>query len=102
MTIEIPMNLNNQLRLYIDELDTNVTRLAKEAGIPRQTLSDWLDGVPPKNFEAVKKIADVLAVSVDHLVFGEGLEPETAAKLSDYRDEILCGQFEVILRRAKK
>ena len=61
----------------------------------------WLEGQKPKDIGAVKRVADYLQVSVDHLCFGMDLLP-TATEIERHMNEINAGVFEVILRRVKK
>ena len=94
------MNLKNQLKLYIAEKDISLSRLARQSGVSRQTLNDWLLGKPATNINKIKKIADILDVSVDHLAFGSGLE--NVKDIHKYQEEINCGVFEVVLRKIKR
>ena len=91
------MNLQKQLRLYLNEQDLTLAKLAKKADVSRSTLNDWLNGAEPKNLKKLKRVADILAIDIDHLVFGNGLQGEINL-LSD----ITLGDFELIIRRSRK
>ena len=64
------MELRRHLKQLMDTHGITVTGLAKQSGIPKQTIHDWLTGAEPRRISQVKKVADVLRVTVDALVFG--------------------------------
>jgi len=73
------MNLKNQLRYYLEHRNITASHLARCSGVPKQSISDWLSGSNPRDIRQVKKVADFLSITVDHLVFGEGREPKPLA-----------------------
>lgn len=91
------MQLKEQLNFYLELKDMTATKLAKLSGVSKSTISDWLTGTSPRNIEQVKAVANVLNVTLDELCFGKDEN-----KLSDFREEINAGVFEVVLRRVKK
>jgi len=97
------MVLKQQLKLLLRKNDLNASQLARKSGLPRQTINDWLGGSPPRDVRQVKKVADALAVSVDHLCFGSAEESES--KQTDISsllgDEWIGGVFEMKIRRVK-
>jgi transcriptional regulator with XRE-family HTH domain len=97
------MNLQNQLKLYLEIEDLTAAQLSKKSGVSKQVLSLWLKGASPKNVEQVKSVAEILKTTVDNLCFGSGKEPK---KKSDFDsisdDEWLSGAFEIKIRRIKK
>jgi transcriptional regulator with XRE-family HTH domain len=103
--IELKMNLKYQLRYFLDQREMSASQLAKKAKIPKQSLSGWLSGSNPRDVRQVKKVADVLGVSVDHLLFGHGTDlgkqrvTELEALLGN---DWIAGLFEVRFRRVKK
>ena len=98
------MNLKKQLRLYLEHANISATQLAKKSGVPKQSLSDWLAGTNPRDVRQVKKVADVFGISIDNLMFGNGIETkEKTSDISDLLgDEWVSGQFEIKIRRIKK
>lgn len=80
-------------------------QLARKAKVPKQSLSGWLAGSNPRDVKQVKRVADVLSVSLDNLMFGQGKEKnhqvhtELSALLGD---DWIGGQFEIRIRRIKK
>lgn len=103
--IALLVNLKKQLQFYLDRDEMSATRLAKKAGVPKQSLSGWLAGSNPRDVRQVKRVADVLGVSIDNLMFGEGEDAETVN--SNSLDALLGdawvgGLFEIRIRRVKK
>lgn len=99
------MKLKEQIRFYLDFKVMNATQLAKKSGVPKQSISNWLLGSIPRDVRQVKKVADVLGVSIDHLMFGSGHD-EDAKQLTEL-DEFLGdgwigGYFEVKIRRVRR
>ena len=93
------MELKTILKKLIIEKGITITALSKKTKIPLQTLHGWLHGSEPKNLRQVKKVADFFGVDLDYFCFG--IEPKKI-NITDYKDEINAGVFEVVLRRVKK
>ncbi len=81
------MNLKTQLRLFLQSRGLSASELARMADVPKQSISDWLGGTLPRDIQKLKRVADVLRTSVDHLVFGDGIshapQPNTNPKVDD-------------------
>jgi len=102
-TIEV-MNLKNQLRDLLEERDITASQLSRQTGVPKQTISNWLGGERPRDIGQVKKVADFLGTTVDHLCFGSGSPEHSQSSQSLgalFGDEWLAGKFEIRLRRIK-
>jgi transcriptional regulator with XRE-family HTH domain len=103
--IDLKMNLKNQLRYFLDQREMSASQLAKKAKVPKQSLSGWLSGSNPRDVRQVKRVADVLGVTVDHLLFGNGTDlgkqrvTELEALLGD---GWIAGLFEIRFRRVRK
>ncbi len=69
---EYVMNLRQQLKLELERRGWTATRLARTAGIPKQSLSGWMAGNRPRNLDQLKKVADVLDLDLEELLFGAG------------------------------
>lgn len=104
-TLTKQMTLKKQLRFYLNQKDITASQLAKRSSVPKQSMSDWLSGSNPRNITQVKKVADALGVTIDHLMFGEG-EGKTSDKSLDIEtilnDQWISGLFEIKFRRVKK
>lgn len=98
------MNLRKQLKLYLERNGMTASQLARKSGVPNTTIADWLSGRKPRNLDQVKKVADALGVSIDHLAYGEGTkEPERVSDVESLiGDDWIGGIFEVKMRRVKK
>lgn len=99
------MNMKMQLRFYLKSKGMTASQLGKMARVPRQSISDWLAGSSPRNVNHVKKVADALGVSVDNLLFGEGVDPgqQRVTELDALLGEgWVSGLFEVRFRRIKR
>lgn len=94
------MDLQNILKQLLQDSGITITHLAKNSGIPLQTIHGWLSGSSPKNIDQVKVIADHFNVTLDYLCFG--IQSNLKSNLSDYSDEIHAGVYEVVLRPLKK
>lgn len=64
------MNLKRQLQLCLKKANISAADLSRRSGVPKQTISDWLGGVPPRSIPYLKQIADVFDMTVDDLLFG--------------------------------
>lgn len=101
----VKMKLKSQIKLYLKETGMTASQLAKKADVPKQSLSGWLAGSNPRDVRQVKRVADVLEITIDHLMFGDGLtsEHEKATDLEALLgDAWVSGLFEVKFRRVKK
>jgi transcriptional regulator with XRE-family HTH domain len=100
LTILKLMNLKNQLKLLMERNFLTITTLSQKASVPKSTISDWLGGSVPRDLRKLKKVADALNTTVDHLCFGKGLVDEKE-KFTQYQEEIFAGIYEVVLRKPK-
>ena len=99
------MNLKHQLKFFLDQRGFTASHLAKKANVPKQSISGWISGNNPRDVRQVKRVADVLGVSLDHLLFGHG-DSHESRKVTEL-DALLgegwiSGLFEVRFRRIKK
>lgn len=99
------MNLAKQLRFYLDKVGISASQLAKRASVPKQSLGNWIAGNTPRDPRQIKRVADALGVSLDHLLFGDGedvlrrKEIELEALLGD---QWIGGLVEIRIRRIKR
>ena len=100
MADNISMKLDKILKAQLYESGAKVTALSKATRVPLQTLHNWLAGQKPRDIDQVKRVADHFGVSLNYLCFGE-IE-RTDKDLKDFREEILAGVFEVVIRKPRK
>lgn len=83
---------------------TTLSSIAKKASIAQSTIASWSAGAVPNDMAALRRLARVLKMSLEQLLFGE--EPPIDASslsLEQFVDdlsksEIFSGKFEVDLR----
>lgn len=73
----------------------SLSRLAKEAGVPKATLHSWTTGVTP-NLEQLRRTAQILKVSFHQLAFGEA-DPYMADE--ELLQELFSGDIRVTLHK---
>lgn len=76
-----PLNLKRQLARFIRERSLTGAELARRSGVPKQSISDWLAGVRPRNIAQVKRIADTLGVGLTELCFGPEITEASEVRL---------------------
>ena len=96
------MNFKSRLRENLRARGMTASDLSRATGIPKQSISDWLAGVTPRNFSRVKKVAEIFGVTVDELLFGEmkyDSEPKIFTMNPSNEDGWVAGVYEVRFRR---
>lgn len=94
------MNLSKNLKRILFERNLKAAELARLAGVSKTSLSEWLSGSNPRDITKLKKVADILSVSIDELCFGDGNIKKSLIK--EYEEHIEAGTYDVILRKVKK
>ncbi len=95
------MNLKYQLKHYLNEQKISASELSRRTGISKQSISDWLAGVHPRDLSNLKRVADELGVSVDNLLFGQGTMVKLEGIPLDNDQGWVSGVFEVKFRRMR-
>lgn len=93
------MKLHMQLKNLLKKNDITVAQLSRATSVSNKTIYGWLDGLPPRNIKALKKVADHLDVSLDFLLFDD-YKHNKEINLDDLKETLSIGHFEVILRKA--
>jgi len=67
------IKLKEVLSREIKNKNMNITQFARNCGVPKSTLHDWLNGRVPnsKNISLLKKLSSYLGVSIEMLLFNE-------------------------------
>lgn len=94
------MKLGSILTALCKERGITLARLAREAGIPPQTLHNWTVGRKAVNPDQLKKVADKLEVSLHYLLFGEPDPHEPPGE--EILREIFSGDVRVTLHRIER
>jgi transcriptional regulator with XRE-family HTH domain len=93
------MRLKQQLEHLLAQHNMNPTQLSRKANVPRQTVGNWLTGQSPKNFDQVKRVADLFNVTLDHLLYGFPSNTNLKTKQSII-EELINERFEIrIIKR---
>lgn len=97
------MTLKDQILFYLEKSDMTASQLSRKAKVPKSNISEWLTGRKPKDFEQVKRVADVLGTTLDNLCFGRGLEKTTKSQSLEemVEGDWISGKFEIKIRRIK-
>lgn len=98
------MKLKNNLKSLLEGHEITLTELAKETGVPKQTIHNWLCGTEPKSLGHVRPVAKYFDLTIEELCFGDEEKKSVSEKstFETYEEEIKAGIFEVILRKVKK
>jgi transcriptional regulator with XRE-family HTH domain len=70
MEMEDEVRIAHVLKHLMSEKGLTFKELSRLSGVPISTLKTWSAGVEPKSFSSARKVARILSVSVEHLVFG--------------------------------
>jgi transcriptional regulator with XRE-family HTH domain len=71
----------------MEERDVTAAKLSKGTGIPKSTISEWLQGRQPKFDDAVLRLAKFLKVSPETLLTGEIVKIAESEKLLSITDD---------------
>lgn len=95
MKINQDIYLRTNLEFLIKRNGLTITRLAGLAGLPKQTLHNWLCGAVPRNLSQIKKLASLFNLSVDEFCFGSLREQEqkNLENLSKHRMQLSDEQY---------
>jgi len=94
------MKLADNLKRLCKLRGITLSKLAKEAGVPSQTLHNWTIGRRSIDPEQVKEVAKCLEVSMYELMFDE--DDPYQMNSGEILSEIFSGDVRVTLHRIKK
>lgn len=94
------MKLAENIMRLAKERGLPLSRLAREAKIPVQTLHNWTTGRTSVNPDQIRKVAEVLKVSLHFLVFGEPDPHESPSQ--EVLKEMFAGDVRVTLHRIER
>lgn len=94
------MKLGSKLNQLCKAQGLSLSRLAKEAGVPMQTVHAWTTGRKSINPDQLKMVASVLKISIHQLMFDE---PDPYASLGEeVLKEIFSGDIRITLHKIEK
>lgn len=82
------------------ERDLSLAALAREAGVPPQTLHHWTTGRKSMNPLQLKKVASVLKVPIHYLIFGEADPHEKPSQ--EILKELFSGDVRITIHKIEK
>ena len=94
------MKLEKTIKELCQKRGWTLARLARESGIPAQTLHNWTVGRSQVNPDQLRKLAKVLEVSIHYLMFGEADPFETPHE--EILKELFSGDVRVTLHRIER
>ena len=91
--------LKENLNRLIKDAGISLTELSKRAKVPKTNIHSWTAGANPQ-LDQLKRVADVLKVSLHELAFGsvDPYEPKTEEVLK----ELFTGDVRVTLHRIER
>ena len=91
------MKLGSVITALCKQRGWSFAKLAKESGVPAQTIHNWTVGRTSINPDQVKKVSSALEVSVHYLLYGEA-DPNEQPR-EEILKEIFSGDVRVTLHR---
>ncbi len=96
------IHLARNLKRLLQENQMTASALAREAGIPTTTLSNWIAGQSPKNIQQVYQVSKYFGLTIEQLIFDANTkQPKADNPLQHLNSDIHAGIYEVILRKPK-
>ncbi len=69
------VKIGHVIKHLMNEKKLTFKKLSELSHVPVSTIKTWSAGVEPKSMVSARKVARVLGVSVEHLVFGSSDQP---------------------------
>lgn len=95
------MLLKKNLTALLHAQGLTAAELARRANVPKQSISQWLGGSEPRKLSHLKRVAEVLGVTVDALCFSSDREPNSILSILT-QDGWIAGTFEIKIRKVTK
>lgn len=74
--VDNDVNIGRVLKHLMKAKGLTYKKLSKASGVPESTIKSWSANVEPKSLVPARKVARILGVSVEYLVFGSVDEPK--------------------------
>ena len=94
----VDLKIGKVLKQIMDDERHTLTSISKAAGVPKSTISEWLNNRSPNPTQAVK-VANHLGVSLHYLLFGKDDAQEPIQKI--LKEDFFSGTFEITVKRIK-
>ncbi len=89
-SIKLSENLNRLMK----KRKVSISQTALAVEMNKSTLHNYCNGVIPRNILSLKKLSDFFEISLNELMFGPQISPESLL-----RAHLLEGTYELIVRR---
>lgn len=94
------MKLGKIIETLCKQRGWTVAGIARDSGVPVQTIHNWSTARGSVNPDQVKKVASILGVSLHYLIFGEPDPNEAPGE--EILKEIFSGDVRVTLHRIER
>lgn len=98
MVESVELKIGKTLEKLMKSERHTLSSISKATGVPKSTLSEWLNNRAPNPTQAVK-VAGHLGVSLHFLLFGKDDEQEPVQKI--LKEDFFKGTFEITVKRVK-
>jgi transcriptional regulator with XRE-family HTH domain len=95
------LKIATTLKKIMKEKRISVKVLSRDSGVAVSTLHEWLNGRTPRDPVQAKKVADVLGVSLNRLLFDEADMSESINLNQILKQDIFSGVYEINIRKVK-
>lgn len=94
----VDLKIGKVLKQIMESERHTLTSISKAAGVPKSTISEWLNNRTPNPTQAVK-VANYLGVSLHYLLFGKDDAQEPIQRI--LKEDFFSGTFEISVKRVK-
>lgn len=98
MVESVELKIGKTLEKLMKNERYTLASISKATGVPKSTLSEWLNNRAPNPSQAVK-VATHLGVSLHYLLFGKDDSQEPIQKI--LKEDFFKGTFEITIKRVK-
>ncbi|MES2802586.1 MAG: helix-turn-helix transcriptional regulator [Bdellovibrionota bacterium] len=92
------LKISNVLKNLMSKDRHTITSISKATGIPKSTISEWLNNRSPNPVHAAK-VAKHLGISLHYLLFSEEDSEEPLHRF--VKEDLFNGTFEINIKRVK-
>ncbi len=92
------LKIGKVLKNIMDKERHTLSSISKACGVPKSTISEWLNNRAPNPTQAVK-VANHLGISLHFLLFGKDDAQEPIQKI--LKEDFFKGTFEISIKRVK-
>lgn len=94
----VDLKIGKVLKQIMDRERHTLALISKATGVPKSTISEWINNRSPNPTQAVK-VANYLGVSLHFLLFGKDDAQEPIQKI--LKEDFFKGTFEITVKRIK-